>query len=236
MKDTGWNDPSVVPMYEWQHVAFVWDLEGISGSADRMRIYRDGILIGSNTDPIADIMFDNGVVKLLGHHEYRRYNQPTTSMDNIKVWDYAKTDFSDRFVEGFNQSPVAEANGPYDVTEGGTVTLTGSGSHDPDAGDTLTYAWDLDDDGLYGETGPAATHGDEVGIQPTFSAAGLDGPGSVTVSLRVTDQDGLSGSDAATVDVTNVLPAVDPPTVTPEPSAEGSAATASATFSDPGAR
>ena len=125
-----------------------------------------------------------------------------------------------------NRPPVAEANGPYTVSEGGSVTLDGTGSHDPDPGDTLTYAWDLDGDGAYGETGPAAARGDEVGVQPTFSAAGLDGPGSAAVSLRVTDQVGLSGSDAATVDVINVLPAVDPPTVTPEPSAEGSEATA----------
>ncbi len=133
-----------------------------------------------------------------------------------------------------NRPPVAEANGPYTVAEGSSVTLDGTGSYDPDPGDTLTYAWDLDGDGVYGETGSAAARGDEVGVQPTFSAAGLDGPGLVTVSLRVTDQDGLSDGDAATVDVTNVLPAVDPPTVTPEPSAEGSEATASATFSDPG--
>ena len=74
-----------------------------------------------------------------------------------------------------NQPPVAEANGPYTVPEGGSVTLDGSGSSDPDPGDTLTYAWDLDGDDIYGETGADAA-GDETGATPTFSAAGLDGP------------------------------------------------------------
>src|SRR5262249_7877738 len=70
---------------------------------------------------------------------------------------------------------------------------------DPDAGDTLTYEWDLDGDGNYGETGAAAGHGDETGASPTFSAAGL-GLGPVTVSLRVTDGGGLSATDTAVVD------------------------------------
>jgi hypothetical protein len=174
-----------------------------------MRIYRDGELVASNTDTIADIMVDDGVVKLLGHHEYYRYNQPTAYMDNIKVWDYAKTDFSDRFIEGFSLPPIAEAGGSYTVAEGSSVPLDGAASYDPDPGDVLTYAWDLDGDGVYGETGAGALRGDETGPTPTFSAAGLDGPASVTVSLRVTDQAGLTGADTAAVAIENVAPVVD---------------------------
>jgi hypothetical protein len=57
--------------------------------------------------------------------------------------------------DGTNQAPHAVANGPYTVAEGGTVTLDASGSSDveQDAA-TLTYEWDLDNDGIYGETGP----------------------------------------------------------------------------------
>lgn len=108
-----------------------------------------------------------------------------------------------------NRPPVAEANGPYGVPEGSSVVLDGSASYDPDPGDSLTYAWDLDDDGVFGETGANATHGDETGATPTFSALGLDGPGTLAVSLHVTDPGGLTGADNAAIDIINALPVVD---------------------------
>ena len=58
-----------------------------------------------------------------------------------------------------NRPPMAEANGPYNVPEGGSVTLDGTGSSDPDSGDTLTYAWNLDGDSIYGEAGADAAWG-----------------------------------------------------------------------------
>jgi uncharacterized delta-60 repeat protein len=105
--------------------------------------------------------------------------------------------------------PTAEAGGPYTVDEEASVQLDASGSTDPDqpAG-TLGYAWDLDGDGVFGETGAGAAHGDEVGITPTFSAAGIDGPDLVTVTLRVTDDDGLTSTDTASISVNNVAPTV----------------------------
>jgi hypothetical protein len=57
---------------------------------------------------------------------------------------------------------------------------------------------DFDDDGQYD---------DAEGVQPAFSAALLDGPGSVTVGLRVTDSRGATGFDTATINVSNVAPA-----------------------------
>jgi hypothetical protein len=108
-----------------------------------------------------------------------------------------------------NQPPVARAGGPYTVAEGGSVTLDASGTTDPDQpSTTLTYQWDLDGDGIYGETGAAATRGNETGMTPTFSAAGLDGPSSVTVSLRVTDNGGLTSTTTASISITNVNPTV----------------------------
>ena len=72
--------------------------------------------------------------------------------------------------------PTADAGGPYFVTEGGTVVLSGADSSDPNQSTaSLTFQWDLDGDGMFGESGAAALRGDETGETPTFSAAGLDG-------------------------------------------------------------
>ena len=66
--------------------------------------------------------------------------------------------------------PVADAGGPYTVAQGGNVALSGAAS----TGSTLMYAWDLDGDGIYGEAGAGALRGNETGVTPSFSAAGLD--------------------------------------------------------------
>src|SRR5207248_1221484 len=53
-----------------------------------------------------------------------------------------------------------------------------------------------------------ATRGDEVGIHPTFSAAGLDGPSATPIALRVTDNGGLTSTAFTAINVTNVAPTV----------------------------
>ena len=75
-----------------------------------------------------------------------------------------------------------------------TVTLDGTGSTDPDAGDTLAYSWDLDDDGDYGDSIVSAP-------QVLF-----DTPGDQTVRLRVTDQHGASDEASIVVTVDNTPP------------------------------
>jgi uncharacterized delta-60 repeat protein len=105
--------------------------------------------------------------------------------------------------------PVADAGGPYSVPDGGFVQLNASGTTDPDQNPTtLVYQWDLDGDGVYGELFEDALRGDEVGRFPTFSAVGLDGDGSYTVHLRVTDAGLLTSTDTATINLSNVAPAV----------------------------
>jgi hypothetical protein len=99
-----------------------------------------------------------------------------------------------------NSPPTASAGGPYLVTEGGQVLLDASASTDPDQdSSTLTYAWDLDGDGEFD---------DATGSIVSFSAATLDGPTSRTVSVRVTDAQGLSDTDSATVNVVNADPTI----------------------------
>jgi len=105
--DLGWDD---VPVGQWVHVAFVWDLAGIDGSVDTMRIYRDGVVVGSHTNPIPNVLDDSLIqVKLLTNHAYSRFGQPTAYLDNIIVWDQAKTNFCHRFNENPASPPELSA-------------------------------------------------------------------------------------------------------------------------------
>ena len=107
-----------------------------------------------------------------------------------------------------NAAPTGDAGGPYTMDEGGEVDLAATGE-DP-GGDTLTFEWDLDGDGIFGEVGAGAALGNEIGATTTFSAANLDGPSTHTVSLRVEDPDGgVSPEVTTTVDVNNVGPSAD---------------------------
>src|SRR5262249_36117874 len=135
-----------------------------------------------------------------------------------------------------NTPPVAAAGGPYTVTEFGSVKLDGlSGSSDANqAANTLTYEWDFDGDGVFGEASTA--YGDERGPKPTFVAK-FDGPTDVPIHLRVTDADGAQTIADAVVHVKNVAPVLANLT---NSSPDGSAfmgkdvVTIAATFSDVG--
>jgi VCBS repeat-containing protein len=95
-------------------------------------------------------------------------------------------------IAAVNDAPVANAGGPYAADEGATIPLVGAGT-DVEGG-ALTYAWDLDGDGVFETPGQAAS----------FTAGG--GPSSPVVRLRVTDADGASHEASATVTVRDVAP------------------------------
>lgn len=120
-----------------------------------------------------------------------------------------------------NTPPVADANGPYVVDEGDFYTLDGSGSVDPDS-DPLTYTWDIDNDGLFG---------DATGVTPTLSAAGLD-DSIVTITLRVSDGS-ATDETSTTLTVLNVAPVVD--AGVPAVINEGDTFSGAGSFADPGA-
>ena len=114
--------------------------------------------------------------------------------------------------------PTAAAGGPYSGPEGTAVSFDGSGSSDP-GGSTLTYAWTFGD----GTSG--------AGAKPTHTYASF---GSYTVSLTVTNAGGTASAPATTTaTIANVAPTVNAganQTVT-----QGSPASLSVSFSDPGA-
>jgi uncharacterized repeat protein (TIGR01451 family) len=99
-----------------------------------------------------------------------------------------------RRVQSFAPSALATAaplSGPAPLS----VQFDGSGSHAARPGDTITHAWDFEDNGTYEDSTLAS---------PTFV---YTQPGSHTARLRVTDNHGVSAvSDPLTVLVSGVAP------------------------------
>ncbi len=87
------------------------------------------------------------------------------------------------------EPPVADANGPYSALVDESITFDGTGSSDPDGDATIaSYEWNFGD----GNTGTGAT--------PTHSYAAA---GTYNVSLVVTDDTGLTGSDSSTATISD---------------------------------
>jgi hypothetical protein len=104
-----------------------------------------------------------------------------------------------RFTSG-NQAPNAviqatPLSGPAPLT----VTFDGSASSDPNAGDTLTYSWDLDGNGTFGDATTAQT-------SFTYTQANL-----YTVKLRVTDNHGASDLASVSIQAGNPTAFIDMP-------------------------
>jgi hypothetical protein len=101
-----------------------------------------------------------------------------------------------------NKAPFASAGTAYALTAGSSLTLHATAA-DPDA-DNVTFSWDLNGDG---------TFGDAVGASPTLTWAQLVGLGGVsgqtsTANIRVAVSDGHGHvtTSAATVAVNNTQP------------------------------
>jgi hypothetical protein len=116
--------------------------------------------------------------------------------------------------------PDAEAGGPYAVDQGQPLHLDASATRRR-AGEAPSFAWDVDGDGAFD---------DAAGINPTVT---LGEPGPTTIALRVTDPDGTTATDEATVTVANVAPALTAPAALA--GAAGRPVTLTATFTDPAA-
>lgn len=97
------------------------------------------------------------------------------------------------FTGNSNRGPEAKISTDiYYGPVGMKVSFDGSGSEDPD-GDTLSYSWDFDENGITDSTSPNPSH--------TFNTAGI-----VTVTLTVDDQKGLSDSASVKIYVGNSPP------------------------------
>ena len=131
------------------HAAIVWDIDGIDGTSDTVRVYRDGVIVGSTSTA----WNPNGTLL----EDYFRLGQSPDAggfdkyiSDNIKVWDFAKTDFSDRFDENSGLPLGGSATGVFPTvvfcqnrTTGQTVRILLIGQEQ----------WDCEDAGLVVESG-----------------------------------------------------------------------------------
>ncbi len=81
------------------HIALVWDVDGIDGTDETIRLYRDGVVIGTSTDiwdDDASVIYDNFYIGTGPDSEgYDKY-----IMDNIKVWNTTKTSLAATETEG----------------------------------------------------------------------------------------------------------------------------------------
>jgi len=105
---------------------------------------------------------------------------PCETVSSVETWGTIVLDG--------NQPPIADANGPYSGLVGESIALDGTGSSDLD-GTIVSYEWDLDNDGIYD---------DATGSTPSNSWS-FDG--TYPISLKVTDDEGLSDTDDTTVNI-----------------------------------
>jgi len=92
-----------------------------------------------------------------------------------------------------NRAPVADAGPDQNASTLSVVTLDGSGSSDPDAGDTLTYAWTINN--VPGASGGISLS-NAAAVDPTFTP---DVDGDYVFSLIVNDGAADSTPDVVTI-------------------------------------
>jgi PKD repeat protein len=111
--------------------------------------------------------------------------------------DDGLTDTDTAIINVGNDAPTADAGGPYTGVEGVPVPLDASLAADP-GGAIVSYAWDCNTDGVV----------DITVTTPTAGACTYQDQGTYTITLLVTDDDGLTDSISTTVAITNVAPAI----------------------------
>ncbi len=129
-------------------------------------------------------------------HQYLDDNPSGTSSDAYTISvtitdDLGESDNGSTSVTVNNVDPTADAGGPYEVLDGGSIVLSGSGSDVAGINDPLSFSWDLDDDGLF----------ETSGANPTFDSSGFVGAGPHVVTLRVDDGDLGVTTDSTTVTI-----------------------------------
>jgi hypothetical protein len=99
-----------------------------------------------------------------------------------------------------NQAPTADAGGPYTGNEGQEITLDGSSSADTD-GSIAAYSWTYEV--VSADPGAGCTLTGANTVSPKITC---NDDGSYKVKVTVTDDDGATDDDEATLTLANVAP------------------------------
>lgn len=156
---------------------------------------------GDPDDPLAVLNYQwdfgdgNGANGSSVAHQFGRGGVYTVTLTVTD--DNSASDTAEVVITINNDPPLAAAGPDQTVFEGDTINFDGSSSSDPN-GDSLTYEWDFNYDGINFEV-------DGTGAQVSYQYP--DGPANVTVALRVSDGD-VNGVAVDTLQVTveNVVP------------------------------
>src|SRR6056297_1003396 len=110
---------------------------------------------------------------------------PNIDTDTDDDWDQGSPEGEPGTQAFANQPPVVFINGPYSGLAGQPVAFSSAGTNDPD-GNIASYLWEFGD----GET--------SISSNPNHSYAS---PGTYTVELTVTDNEGAQTTETTTVQV-----------------------------------
>lgn len=98
----------------------------------------------------------------------------------------------------YTLAPVANADGPYQVTPTVSDLLVGTDSYDPDGENIVSWLWDLDNDGDYDDANGSTQEVDYDFLVNTLHLA----PGEVhAIGLKVIDDEGEWGTATSYIDL-----------------------------------
>jgi hypothetical protein len=194
-----------VPAYVWKVAVILPRDQGLAS-----------VVNGTEPTVVAVIMPNDPSVLITD--DWPQYVTTVDAVEALSGYDVLALlpDFIETQLEKGNRFPTARVGGPYTGVEGAPVSLSGSASSDPDAGDVLSYAWSFGD----GTTGS--------GVSPSKTYANN---GVYTVTLTVSDQQGAKSVTTTTVTVSNAAPTV---TITPAAAwKKGVSSSIGVAFADP---